>query len=84
MNHPDLWTAPREQLIEKYTTDPKTSGYGIYLVLWHDENGTPKPLDGTPRPTTPETLKQHLVNSLAADETRKIRIIALDVTPPQS
>ena len=32
--HPDLWTAIDDQLTAKYTTDPATGGYGIYLVLW--------------------------------------------------
>ena len=29
-----MWSAPRKQLIAKYTNDPATGGYGIYLVFW--------------------------------------------------
>ena len=32
--HPDLWTAPRAQLIDQYTTDPATDEHGIYMPLW--------------------------------------------------
>ena len=37
-NHPELWSALRSQLIERYTIDPATGGYGIYLVLWFGED----------------------------------------------
>lgn len=32
--HPDLWTAIKDQLIDRYALDPASSGHGIYLVLW--------------------------------------------------
>ena len=37
--HRDLWSAPRNQLIAKYTRDPATGGYGIYLVFWFGREG---------------------------------------------
>lgn len=33
-NHPEVWTAWKDQLIERYSTNPAASGHGIYLVLW--------------------------------------------------
>lgn len=33
----ELWTAPKNQLYQKYSTDLRCSGYGIYLVLWSDK-----------------------------------------------
>ena len=39
--HRDLWSAPRNQLIAKYTSDPATGGYGIYLVFWFGKEGHP-------------------------------------------
>ena len=32
--HRDVWTAPRSQLIAKYTREPGAAGHGIYLVFW--------------------------------------------------
>ena len=40
--HPKLWTAARDQLIAKYTANPATGGYGIYLVLWFGETKAPR------------------------------------------
>lgn len=80
-SHADLWTAIRRQLIGKYTTDPATCGYGVYLVLWFGANATKTPPDGN-RPGSPEELKQHLEQDLTADEARKISVIVMDVTKP--
>ncbi len=80
-SNPDLWTALRKQLISKYTTDPATSGYGIYLVLWFGPEATKTPTNGT-RPDTPEALQQSLQQELTADESRKISVIVLDATKP--
>ena len=80
-SHPDLWTAIRGQLISKYTTDPATSGYGIYLVLWFGAGKTKTPPDGN-RPDTPGALRQKLLQDLTSDEARKISVIVMDVTKP--
>ena len=80
-SHPDLWSAMHRQLIGKYTTDPATSGYGVYLVLWCGADKTRTPPDGE-RPATPEALRQRLVQDLAPAETRKISVIVMDVTKP--
>ncbi len=80
-SHPDLWSALRNQLIDRYTTDPVTSGYGIYLVLWFGPDGTTRPPDGS-RPATPDDLRRVLENELTADEARKISVIVMDVTKP--
>ena len=80
-SHPDLWSALRNQLIDRYTTDPVTSGYGIYLVLWFGPDGTTRPPDGS-WPATPDDLRRVLENELTADEARKISVIVMDVTKP--
>ena len=33
----------RNQLIAKYTIDPDTDGYGIYLVFWFGKDRTQPP-----------------------------------------
>ena len=80
-SHPGLWSAIRRQLIDKYTTDPATSDYGIYLVLWFGTGETKTPPDGN-RPDTPEALRQRLEQELTPDEARKISVIVMDVTKP--
>ena len=80
-SHPDLWTAMRGQLMDKYTTDPATSGYGIYLVLWFGANETKTPPDGH-RPDAPEELRRRLERQLTPDEAHKISVIVMDVTKP--
>ena len=82
-SHPDLWRAMRDQLMAKYTTDPATEGYGIYLVLWFAD--AEKPVTRNPdgiRPSTPEELRQRLEQDLTAEEARKISVIVMDVTKP--
>ena len=79
--HPKLWSSLRSQLIDQYTTDPETSGYGIYLVLWFGANQTQRP-PYSRRPNTPHELGQQLQKELTTDETRKIAVIVIDVTKP--
>ena len=77
--HRDLWSALRRQLVGQYTTDPATSGYGIYLVLWFGPGETKPPPYGR-RPATPEELQEMLAKDLTAEEARKISVIVIDVT----
>ena len=78
--HPDLWNAASEQLIPKYTNLPAANGHGIYLVLWFGRQNLRKgPSDH--RPTTPEELRHALEETLPRDDTSKIEVWVLDVTP---
>lgn len=79
--HRDLWRAMRTQLIGQYTTDPATSGYGIYLVLWFGDGKVQTPPDGD-RPRTPDELERRLRQNLTQDERRKISVIVMDVSKP--
>ena len=80
-SHRHLWSALRNQLINRYTTDPSTSGYGIFLVLWFGADRTTPPPSGQ-RPTTPQELCHRLGSQLEPDETRKISVIVINVTKP--
>lgn len=80
-SHLNLWSALRRQLIDQYTSDPATSGYGIYLVLWFGAERTTRHPEGN-QPTTPDELRQRLEGELTSDEARKISVIVLDVTKP--
>ena len=81
ISHRDLWSAVRKQLIGKYTRDPDTSGFGIYLVLWFAGADMPPPPEGT-RPTTPSELQSRLTQTLTNDEARTIDIVVIDVSQP--
>ncbi len=85
-SNPKLWRAVRDQLVAKYTQDPATGGYGIYLVLWFgDPRKTPLDETGT-RPHTPEELRLRLetgVNAQLPHElARKIAVRVIDVSKP--
>jgi len=80
---PDLWSAPRHQLISRYTTDPATGGHGIYLPLWFGgEDRRPAPPPNGPPPITAEELWRHLEQDLTPEEARKISIVVFDVGKP--
>lgn len=81
--HPDLWKAMRNQLMAKYTPEPATEGYGIYLVLWFADPDKParRNPDGG-RPSSPEELRQWLEQDLSPEEARKVSVIVMDVTKP--
>lgn len=81
VSHRDLWSAMRTQLIGKYTRDPDTSGFGIYLVLWFAGADMTPPPEGT-RPTTPSELQERLTQTLASDEALKIEVVVIDVSQP--
>ena len=82
--HRDLWTAIHDQLIAKYTTDPETGGYGIYVVLWlgPDIEGYPRHPADRDRPETPDELARRLRRTLAPEQRRRVTVVVLDVTKP--
>ena len=83
--HDDWWSAIRSQLIAKYTRDPGTDGYGIYVVFWFGEaeGCEPKPASGR-RPKSPEEVRKALVDSLGKQERCKISVCVIDVSKPGS
>ena len=79
--HRDLWSAIRTQLIAKYTRDPDTGGYGIYLVFWHGVGNCQPPESGT-IPKNAATLEERLRGTLSTEEARLISILVVDVSKP--
>ena len=82
-SHPKLWSAIRNQLIAKYTIDPDTDGYGIYLVFWFGEKYTRTPSSSDGYPANAEEMKKWLEDSLSPDEARKISVCVIDVSIPE-
>ena len=78
----DLWTGVTEQLIPRYARDPRSGGYGIYVVFWHgpEHAKTPSPKGRPPR--TADELQRRLTEQLATEDQRKVAVIVLDVSPP--
>jgi hypothetical protein len=78
-----LWTAIQNQLQEFYANDPKTGGYGIYLVIWYGKGGKgcktpPKSLAiGTP---TTATELQAALEDIKPSQLFIVRVI--DVSKP--
>jgi hypothetical protein len=54
----ELWTAPKEQLAKKYSSDPRCKNTGIYLVLWTADKKFKTPTGEII--DSPESLKEHL------------------------
>ncbi len=81
--HRDLWSAIKKQLIAKYTRDPGTDGYGIYLVFWfrETERCRPTPGEGVP-PKCATDIEKRLRDALSAAERLKISICVIDVSEP--
>ena len=78
----DLWTGVTTQLIPRYTRDPRSGGYGIYVVFWHgpEHSKSPAPIGKPPR--TAEELRDRLTQQLTIEARRKVSVIVLNVSPP--
>ena len=78
----DLWTAVTDQLVPRYTRDPRSDGYGVYVVFWHGPEHARHPTPAGKPPDTPDELQDRLIRQLPAEAQRKISVIVLDVSPP--
>ena len=82
--HRDVWSAIHNQLIAKYTIDPDTDGYGIYLVFWFGEEYTTKKCPSRDaRPDNAKEMEQWLEDSLSPEEARKNSVCVIDVSIPE-
>lgn len=79
---PDLWTGITGQLIPRHTRDPRSDGYGIYVVFWHGLEHARKPSPTGKPPRTPDELQGRLARQLTTEAQRKISVMVLDVSPP--
>lgn len=79
----DLWSAIKNQLIAKYVRDPRSGGYGIYLVLWFGPEHLKSPSPVGERPDSPDRLRQLLEETLKPEQSRTIAIVVVDVSDPR-
>ncbi len=78
-SHREIWHGISEQLVPKYTRDPNSDGYGIYLVFWF---GTKYMKVIAPEgciPNEPKELKNLLKKQLDSPLREKIHIVVIDV-----
>lgn len=82
-SHDNVWTAWRDQLWLKYLNDPKSGGYGIYLVLWFGQKATA--LDGV-RPESAEKMETMLRGKIPPSDQVRIAVVVMDLslTPSRS
>ncbi len=75
-----IWRGISEQLVPKYTRDPKANGYGIYVVLWFGANYMQRvsPLGGLPQ--DPQELKELLKKNIDPAVRNLIHVIVIDVS----
>lgn len=78
----DLWTGVTAQLIPRYARDPRSDGYGIYVVFWHGREHAKIPAPTGKPPRTPDELQDRLTRQLTTEAQRKVSVIVLDVSPP--
>ena len=78
-DHRQLWRAAQNQLIAKYTKDPASGGYGIYVVLWFGHDRTQRSPMGR-RPDTPDALQKDLEAELTNAQRRTIFVRVVDVS----
>ena len=79
----DLWRAIKDQLIAQYARDPRTGGYGIYLVLWFGSDHIKSAPPVGARPDSPDRLRLLLEETLEIELRRTIAIVVVDVSAPR-
>ena len=78
----NLWSAIENQLVAKYLRDPRSGGYGIYLVFWFGADHLKRsPPEGT-RPESPEELREMLEGLIPLGHRRKVTVVVVDVSAP--
>ena len=78
----ELWSAIEKQLIAKYLRDPRTGGYGIYLILWFGPDHVRRaPPSGT-RPKSPDELRDRLIELLPREHRDAVTILVIDASAP--
>lgn len=84
--HPELWTAWRSQLAERYACEPKAAGTGIYLVFWFGpERGGERRVKRAPGGGKPGNAAEleAMLSAMAVESGLPISVVVLDATPPK-
>ena len=76
--HRDVWKAINNQLVAKYSREPSSDGYGIYLVFWFTGEFSTAPSDGGTKLKKPQELEQRLKETVSEALRNKIAILVID------
>lgn len=77
-DHPQVWTAWRDQLAARYASNPAAEGMGVYFVLWFGHHSTPAP--GDIKPTSAEHMAKLLNALIPADRREHIVGLVVDLS----
>ena len=78
----DLWRAIEDQLVAKYLRDPRSGGYGIYVVFWFGADHLERsPPEGT-RPGSPEKLQEALQGLIPPEHLGTVAVVVVNVSAP--
>ena len=77
-----VWTAADAQLRTRYCRDPRSDGYGIFLVLWFGADYLGKAPPRGRRPESAGELADRLEAQLAPQHRLKIEVVVIDVSAP--
>ena len=83
--HRDLWSAPKKQLVARYTRDPRAHKRGVYVVFWFGvtkARKVPTPPQGIPMPKTAAELKEALETVVSKEGLDGIKVVVFDCTAP--
>ena len=76
--HRDMWRAISQQLIPKYSIDPRAQGFGIYLVLWFGGGSQmPAPESGR-KPASAIQLLERLKEQVPSERSKLISVHVID------
>lgn len=88
--HDDVWNAATHQLDAQYLKDWHSEGRGIYCVLWFGDlpqvtgrRLKPHP-DGLDSPTTPEEMREMLIDRIPPERRDFIAVVVLDLISGRS
>lgn len=78
----ELWTAPKEQLYDRYMSDIKCSGFGLYLVFWHGQEQAIQNLPNHQEKINhPEQLKKQIETHIHDAGIKGISVFVFNVSP---
>lgn len=82
--HKDVWTAPTEQLLKRYSRDPGASGHGIYMVFWFgiDFNKVPKPPNNVKLPVSAVGMEEEIRKTISDENSNNVEVIVFDCSRP--
>ena len=78
-SQPDVWKALQNQLVDKYSSDPRTRGYGVYLIFCFASDKLKSPPTGK-KPKTARELQNRLQEQVSAAQKPFIAVRVIDVS----